>query len=99
MATGSNQDMTARIVTTVAALAAALVVQRAIAAGWKVVTGHPVPGADDDQVSTAELVTYAAVSAATVAVVRVIAARKATLLIPEGDAWRVAGWLRHSPGR
>jgi hypothetical protein len=50
-------------------------------------------------VSTAELVTYAAISAATVAVVRVIAARKATLLIPDGDAWRVAGWLRHSPGK
>jgi hypothetical protein len=99
MAGGSNQDTTARVVTTVAALAAAFVVHRAIAVGWKVVTGHPVPGADDDEVSTAELVTYAAISAATVAVVRVIAARKATLLIPDGDAWRVAGWLRHSPGK
>jgi len=86
MASGSNQDMTARVVTTVAALAAALVVQRAIAVGWRAVTGHSVPGANDDQVSTAELVTYAAISAGTIAIVRVIVARKAGQLVSRSTA-------------
>ena len=77
----SDHDMTSRVVTTVAALAAAFVVQRAVAAGWKVVTGHSAPGADDGEVGLGEILTYAAISAGAVAVARVFATRRASHLV------------------
>lgn len=77
----SDQDMTVRVVTTVAALAAAFVVQRAMAAGWKAVTGHPAPGADDGEVGLGEVLTYAALTAGAVAVTRVFVTRRAARLV------------------
>jgi len=74
-------DTAVRIATTVAALAAAFVVQRALAMGWRAITGHSAPRADDGEVSPAEIITYTALSAAAVATARVFATRKAHSLV------------------
>jgi hypothetical protein len=78
---GQPNETAIRIATTVAALAAAFVVQRAVAAGWRAVTGHHAPRADDDDFSLGEIITYTAISAATVAAVRVFTARQAHHLV------------------
>lgn len=55
-------------VVTIAALAAGLVAQKLVSAGWKFVRGSE-PGKDDDS-PLPELLVFAAVSAATVAVAK-----------------------------
>jgi hypothetical protein len=72
-----NNERMIKVATTVAALAAGFVAQRALQAGWKAVTGRPAPGADDDQVSLGEIMVFTALSAAAVAVIRVWATRGA----------------------
>jgi len=85
-------DTATRVATTVAAVAAALVAQAALAAGWRMVTGHsaghpaplrtvtgrsPAPSpGPDDDSPLTEVLVFAAISAATVAVARTWAARK-----------------------
>lgn len=76
-----GNETAVRIATTVAALAAAFVVQKAVAAGWRAVTGHQAPRADDDEISLGEIITYTAISAATVAAVRVFTARKTNKIV------------------
>ena len=76
-----SNEVAVRVANTVAALAAAFVVHKAVAAGWRAVTGHPAPRLDDDEISLGEIITYTAISAATVAAVRVFAARKAHRLV------------------
>jgi hypothetical protein len=72
-----SSEMAVRIATALAAAAAAFIVQRALAMGWRAVTGRSAPRADDATVSVAEIVTYTALTSAVVATARVLAARKA----------------------
>ena len=73
-APGGN-DMVAKAATTMAALLAGFAAQRALQAGWRMATGKPAPGADDDEVSLGEILVFTALSAAAVAVIRVWATR------------------------
>lgn len=72
----ARDEMMLKVATTVVALAAAFMAQRALATGWRVITGHTAPAIDDDEVSVPELITYAAVSAAAVAGVKLLADRR-----------------------
>jgi len=76
-----RDEMMLKVATTVVALTAAFLAQRALATGWRVVTGHSAPAVDDDDVSIPELITYAAVSAAAVAGVRLLADRRVRRLL------------------
>jgi len=73
----AGSDRTIKIVTTLAALAAGFAAQRALQAGWRLATGKPAPGADDDNVSLGEILVFTALSAGTVAMIRVWASRGA----------------------
>jgi hypothetical protein len=65
---------------TAAALAAAALTQRVIAAGWKAVKGHRPPAQEDHEsgIGLGEVLAAAAVTGAVVAVVRILAARGAS---------------------
>jgi hypothetical protein len=67
-------DTATRVATTVAAVAAAFVAQRALVVAWRTVTGHQ-PDEDVDS-SLTEVVVFAAVSAATIAVARTLVSRR-----------------------
>ncbi|MCZ3385935.1 MAG: DUF4235 domain-containing protein [Actinomycetia bacterium] len=67
---GTSEDSAGppQVVVTLAALAAGLIAQKLITAGWRFVRGTD-PGSDDDN-SLPEILVFAAVSAATVAVAK-----------------------------
>lgn len=72
----SSEESTgpSQLVVTVAALAAGLVAQQVVSAGWRIVRGTDPNGDDDSPLP--EVLIFAAVSAATVAVARKWAARR-----------------------
>lgn len=72
-----TQEMVAKGVGTLAALAAAWVVQRAISAVWKATRGHDVPSATKASTDEAvgEVVAAAVITGAVGALVRVLATR------------------------
>jgi hypothetical protein len=72
-----NRDRMIKVATAVAALAAGFAVQKALQGGWRLATGRPAPGADDDEVSLSEALVFTALSAAAVAVIRVWVTRGA----------------------
>lgn len=67
-----NTERMIKMATAVAALAAGFAAQRALQAGWHLVTGRNAPGPDDDDDgSLAEVLVFTALSAAAVGVIRV----------------------------
>ena len=68
MGTSEKSAGPPQVVVTIAALAAGLVAQRLVSAGWRFVRGSD-PNSDDDS-SLPEILVFAAVSAATVAVAK-----------------------------
>jgi uncharacterized OsmC-like protein len=74
---GSEHSGPPQVVITVAALAAGVVAQRLVSAGWKFVRGTQ-PGKDDSPLP--EILIFAAVSAATAAVARNWASHRAQRL-------------------
>jgi hypothetical protein len=68
MGTSNKSSGPPQVVVTIAALAAGLVAQKIVGAGWKFVRGSE-PGKDDDS-PFPEILVFAAVSAATVAVAK-----------------------------
>ncbi len=71
-----TQEMVIKAAGTVAALAAAWVVQRAIGAVWKATRGHDLPtGKDDADEAVSEVVAAAVITGALGALVRVLATR------------------------
>jgi len=72
-----TQEMVIKATGTVAALAAAWVVQRAISAVWKATRGHDIPSATDATTDEAvgEVVAAAVITGAVGALVRVLATR------------------------
>jgi siroheme synthase len=80
----SRPDPAIRAVTTVAALAAAFVAQKAVAAGWTFVTGSNPRDEDDDDQPLLEVLVFAAVSAGAIAVAKTWAARRAAAYVQQG---------------
>jgi len=70
-----TEELLVKGVGTLAALAAAWLVQRALAAVWKAVAGHEMPGEDASDEAVGEVVAAAVVTGALGAVVRVLATR------------------------
>jgi hypothetical protein len=68
MGTSKESAGPPQVVITLAALAAGLIAQKVVSAGWKLVRGTE-PGADDDS-PLPEILVFTAVSAATVAVAK-----------------------------
>jgi hypothetical protein len=66
------------VVVTLVALAAGLVAQKAVSAGWRLIRG--TDPTDDDDSSLPEILVFAAVSAATVAVAKNWATHRAKRL-------------------
>ena len=74
-----TEDLVAKGVGTLAALAAAWLVQRAISAVWRAVRGHDVPtGTDPTEEAVSEVVAAAVITGALGALVRVLATRGGT---------------------
>jgi hypothetical protein len=82
----ASSDRMVKMATTLAALAAGFAAQRALQAGWRMVTGKPAPGADDDEVSLGEVLMFTALSAAAGAVIRVWTTRGARKLMSSRSA-------------
>ena len=79
----AQSDITTRVATTVAALAAAFVAERALTVAWRTVTGR-APDLDDDS-ALGEVLVFAAISAATIAVARSLASSKVRAYMGRGS--------------
>lgn len=87
-----KQSTAAKVIGTVAAIAAATLAQRIVSAGWQAARGHKPPVAEDPEAGIAftEVVVAAALTGALVAVARVIAGRGATQVAARIEAGRSA---------
>ncbi|WP_456845759.1 DUF4235 domain-containing protein [Cellulomonas sp. P5_C6] len=82
-----KQSIVAKLIGTLAAVAAAFAVQQVLNLAWKAKTGHKPPKADDEgDAGLAELVAATALTGALVAVARVLATRGTAKFTARVDA-------------